>query len=464
MDIPPLFLGLGAVLVLVGALIFLMGISKKWGILFPYIGMLLFASMSLPLDWNDRVLPTVWLPIQSKRSTFFFAMGAVALLMVVFQFGRAKGKVISMSALTLILMGFYAAMLRFVHDGPVEGAYSIVFAVCTLIPLLFVSLVSIEEPLDLLLFLRSTMLMNIVWLGMCAVQFLANPSYLTVGNQYRFVGILNNPQHSGALFAFLSVFVLWLLLNDPVKKYRIFYIALGCVNVICLLWSGSRTGLGMGIIGISAVMYTKAGRSILIMPLVAIAAYVGMKVVVDVLGIDFGISRLASTENTRDYAWWKLYTTGMQNPLFGVGTLESEKSENSWLFGFAAFGIGMLGLSILLTLLAMWECLRMIRLRFWLPAFYRPYSDLIVGCIAMYFAGAVLEGYMVSRVNTVLCLYIPIATAGAMFRKFSKEYHEAGYVEGDEYGSEAGDYGEYEGFGDEYGGEYGEDGELQAGY
>lgn len=85
----------------------------------------------------------------------------------------------------------------------------------------------------------------------------------------------------------------------------------------------------------------------------------------------------------------------------------------------------------------------------------------------MYFAGAVLEGYMVSRVNSVLCFYIPIATAGALFRKFAKQYHEAGYMEDDGYGSESSeyaDYGAYEGF-EEYGDEdYGDSGELQAGY
>jgi len=451
MDISPAFLGLGAVLLFFGAGVFLLGINKKWGVLFPYMGMLLFASLSMPLDWNDRVIPTVWLPVQQKRSTLFFIMGIVTLLMTLFQIGRLRGKAISISALLLVTMGFYAALMRFMHEGALEGTNSVIFAACTLIPMMFVTALSIKEPTDLLLFLRSVVLMNIAWMAMCSVQLVVNPKYLTLGNQFRFVGVLNNPQHSGAMLAFFCVIVLWLLFNDVSKKYKLIYLGLLSVDLLCLVWTGSRTGLGMAIIGLCAVLYTKAGKGILMVPVAAVVIYVGMKLIVNTLGIDFGVERLASTENTRDYAWWKLYTTGMENPMFGVGTLESEKSENSWLFGFAAFGIGMLGLSILFTLAAMWECIRMIRMRFWLPGWMRPYPDLLVGMITMYFAGAVLEGYMVSRVNTTLCIYLPVATAGAMFRKFAKQYHESGY---DEYDSDSDSSAESGYISDEYGDEY----------
>lgn len=447
MSVSPLILLAGALIVFVGAIVYLVGLGKKWGILVPFAGMLLFGSMALPLDWNDRVMQTVWLPIQTQRSALFLGMGVVGLSVVLIQFGRFVRKPVSVSAVFLLMMGLYAALLRFVHDGSSEGASSVVFAFSTLVPLVLVSTISIDEPTDFLLVTRVIAAVNAVWVGMCGVQFLADPRLLTLGNQFRFMGILSNPQHAGALMAFMAVIMLWLLFNDSQKRFKLIYMGLIFANILLLIWTGSRTGLGMFMIGMSAVLYTKAGRTILFLPIVAIVAYVGIKFLINTLGLEIGVERLASTENTRDYAWWKLYSTGMENPLFGVGTLESEKSENSWLFGFAAFGIGMLALSVMFTLSAVWECWRLVRTRHWLPAYYRPYSDLMVGVMAMYFAGAVLEGYMVSRVSASMCIYPAIAGAGAMFRRFARQYHEAGYVEDDSYGGESA-YEDNEAYGD----------------
>ncbi len=432
MSMPVPVLGTLIVVGLIIGVVYVIGLTKKWGILVPFAGMLLFASMSLPLTWDDRINPTVWLPIQQIRSQLFLASGVAGLIVIAFQSERFRGKKQSLSVWALVLAGFYAAMLRFVHEGPSEGVFSVIFSFCTLIPLMATAMMVIDEIHDFPLLLRTVAFVNTIWIFMVLVQVAVNPKYITMGNEFRFVGILANPQHTGALMAFLCVIVLWLLLNDR-RKFRIFYLALLGINGLFLLWTGSRTGLGMAIIGVSAVLYTKAGRAILLLPLVAIITYVGLKVMIGVMGVDFGFERLASTANTRDYAWWKLYTTGMENPLFGVGTLESEKSENSWLFGFAAFGIGMLALTVIFAFLAAWESLRLVRTRFWLPTYLRSYPDLIVGFIAMYFAGAVLEGYIISRVSAALCLFPIIAGAGAMIRKFAYEYHEYGYEEHDPY-------------------------------
>ncbi len=416
---------------LIVSIVYTVGLTKKWGILLPFAGMLLFGSMSLPLDWNDRINPTVWLPIQRIRSELFLVSGAAGLLLVFFQISRLRGKKLSISVWTLVLAGMYAALLRFVHDSPSEGAFSVAFGICTLIPVALTATIVMDSLDDLVTLLRTVALTNIVWIFMVIIQIGANPKYVTMGNELRFVGILANPQHSGVLMAFFCVITLWLLTNDSRKLKAIYTILLG-INCLFLLWTGSRTGLGMTIIGVSSILYTRVGRVILLLPLVGILTYVGLKVVVNVIDIDFGLNRLASTTNTRDYAWWKLLNTGLENPLFGVGTLESEKSENSWLFGFAAFGIGMLVMTIAMTFFAMWECFRLFRTRSWLPKYYRPYADLVIGIMAMYFAGAVLEGYIISRVSAALCIFPLAAGAGAMIRKFASEYRDGNYVT-DEY-------------------------------
>lgn len=440
MSIPIPVLGAMIFVGIVIGVIYLAGLTKKWGILVPFAGMLLFGSMSLPLDWNNRVNPTVWLPIQRLRSELFIASGIAGLLVVFFQTYRLRDKNFSLSLWTLVLVGMYAALLRFAHDSPIQGLFSVIFAVCTLVPLGLTSMMVMEKIEDLVILLRTVILVNYAWVGMVVIQIAINPKFVTLGNESRFCGILGNPQHAGVLLAFCCVISIWLLLNDR-KKFKVLYLGILGFNVVFLLWTGSRTGLGMTIIGLSAVLYTRVGRAILFLPILAILTYVGLKVVVNVIGIDFGLERLVSTTNTRDYAWWKLLTTGLENPLFGVGTLESEKSENSWLFGFAAYGLGMLAITLLFTLIAVWECLQLLRTRFWLPERYRPYSDLIMGTIAMYFAGAMLEGYMMARVGASLCIYVLVAGAGAMIRKYARQYHEGDLVEAQ---WEPNDYDSYE--------------------
>ncbi len=426
MSIPLPILAALSLFVLIAGGVFIVGLTKKWGMLFPYLGMFLFASMSLPLTWNGRIRPSVWLPIQEIRSDLFLASGIAGMLIIPVQMARIRGKPMSLSTWLLVLIGVFSSLLRIIHDGPALGSLSVILSVCTLIPLAVTATMVLDEIGDIPFLLRVVAVMNVIWVLMVIVQIGVNPDYVTQGNQFRFVGIIGSPQHAGVLMAFLCVIVLWLLLNDE-RKYRFFYLSLLGINTLFLLWTGSRTGLGMTFIGISSVLYTRAGRAIFLLPIVAIVTYIAIYFLINVVGVNLGFERLTSTTNTREAAWKTLYTTAIENPLIGIGTTESTKSENSWLYGFAAFGIGMLVLTLLFTVVAFWEVVRLVRTRFWLPPHYRPYPDLIAGLITMYFAGAVFEGYIITRVSAPLCLYPLIAGAGAMIRRSAKEYHSSEY-------------------------------------
>ncbi len=413
---------------LIAGLIYLLGLTKKWGILLPFAGMMLFSSMALPLTWNDRLNPTVWLPLQSTRSSLFFASGIAATLVVLFQINRMRGKHISVSAYILFFIGLYGALLRFVHGDAADGAFSVVFTLFTLTPLLLAAAIVIDEFQDLRLIFRSIALVNIAWVGMVFVQIAVNPKFVMQGNEYRFVGLLSNPQHSGVLMAFLCVIVLWLLLNDQ-RKYKIIFIGLLSINGLLLLWTGSRTGLGMAVIGTSAVLYSRAGRAILLLPLVGILGYISLKIMVDVVGIDLGFERMASTENTRTDAWLMLIETAKESPLFGVGMGEMDRSENSWLYGYASYGIGMLILLLLMTFVSMVEIAKSIKYRFTMPHEYRPYLDVLIGIMLMYYAGAVLEGYMISRVSVTICVFMVASVANINIRKLAVQNHDYAYDE-----------------------------------
>jgi hypothetical protein len=454
MDLSPAILGAGAIGALVIAIIFLVGMTKKWGMLVPCTGMMLFGAMALPLTWNDRVKPTIWLPIQTQRSTLFLAFGCLGMLMLLIQARRLRGKAIPISALMLLLAGVYASLLRVVHNDPLDGAQSIFLSVMTLVPLLFTASAVIDSFDDLRVLIRVVAALGVIWLGMTGLQIVVNPTLVTMGNEFRFVGLFSNPQHSGVFMAFLCVSLLWLTMND-LKRYKLIYLGMLGISSVLLLWTGSRTGLGMAIIGVSATLYSRVGRAILVLPLVALVGYIGLKVMVDVLGITFGVERLASTANTRDYAWWKLYSVGLESPLFGVGTEDAEKSENSWLYGFASYGIGMLALLLMMALTGTIEIIKSFRARFSVPGEYRNYFDFLNGMMLMYFAGAVLEGYMISRVSSTLAFFMIAAVANANLRKLAKYGWVDEYEMYDDYSEDA--YSSYDQFSDYGDGEYAPD-------
>lgn len=405
-----LFLGL---LGLTWAVLCLAGLGRRWGILVPFGLMLLMSSMAIAVDWYGNAQQTIWLPLQTRRAEVYMVAGIIACVLLVLQLKSLANSRIAVSALLFFFGGVYAALVRFYHNGPADGFMSFVFVIVTLVPLLFVAPVSDDGDRGVFLLLRSFMVVCSVWLVMCGMQFVVNSQLLTMGNEFRFVGLTGNPQHAGVLVAFWAVVALWLLLNDRGKVLKFIYLGLLGANLIMLVWSGSRTGMGMTLIGFGAVMYTRMGKTILFAPVVLIVAYFGVKAVLNVTGLEIGVDRLASTKDTRSDAWITLIQTGMDSPIFGVGTDEAERSENSWLYAFATYGIGLLALTMLIAAAAFIEALRSVRFRWYLAPDDRRLLDLCLGIVAMYFAGAVLEGYMVSRVTAPTCFFVVFACLAA---------------------------------------------------
>lgn len=430
--------------------LYLAGLGRRWGILVPFALMLLSSAMALPLDYYGRPLQTIWAGLQARRAEVYMGAGIAGVAVLLVQFGRLAGSRPSVGSILLIAIGLFAALLRFHHGGAPDGVKSTVFALVTLIPLACVPALAGDSPLQVRRVLRSMAIVNAVWITMCALQFVVDSKNLTLGNQFRFIGLTGNPQHAGALLAFWSVTVLWLLLNDRARFLRLIYTALLGANFILLAWTGSRTGMGMATIGLAAVMYTRLGRVILFLPVVSVMAYFGFKAVLAITGLEVGVDRLATLEDTRTGAWLTLIQVGMDNPMLGAGTEEAVRSENSWLYAFASYGIGMLGFVLLFTLAAFCEWMRSLRFRFTLSSEDRRLMDLCLGVIAMYFAGAMLEGYIISRLGPPTCFFMVYANlAAGLTRKASlirrgllaPEWSDDHAAEG-EYET-YGDYGDY---------------------
>jgi len=183
-------------------------------------------------------------------------------------------------------------------------------------------------------------------------------------------------------------------------------------------------------------------------------------------GVGSSAQRLLSTENTRAGGWQQLLEVGLANPLLGVGVNDTGASENSYLLALAAYGVGGLCMVLLVAAVSAFVVLRLLRLRFG-AAYRTPYGgliDLVVGFNAMYFIGAVLEGYIVARISPLLfsmlifgalAAYLPHGVEAMWDEGFDGEWDpdeetpgehpsgsdEDGYGYGDEGDDPAGAYG-----------------------
>ena len=403
--------GEGAFVLIAGVIgfIVLAFMATKRRLLTVPMGAMLFAScLGVPLNPNGTMIRTVWLPLQTERSGLFLMFGIALGMHTVFHLRGIVGKFPSAQAFGVMLMGYYAALLRFAHVSPADSMLSMLYASATLLPLWLAVPILMDAFEDAFRILRMISAVNLLWILGVAVQVGVNPQGVVVGREQRFVGLLANPQHAGCLVAVFLAVSLYLFLNDSHKRVRLANLVLVGANVILLAWSGSRTGLGMAVLGVTGVLYARVGRAILWLPAMAIAAVIMFKIL-EVLGIEVGFARLASTENTRASAWNTLYQRGLDSPVIGNGVQGAGDSENGYLYGFASYGVGMILLIFTLIAISAFTSLKLWARRKYLPVQYKALADMLIAYNAVYFGGSFFEGYMMARVAANLTFFMIFA-------------------------------------------------------
>jgi hypothetical protein len=410
---------------------FLVALLKRERAVWILGGMLFTSCLGFGIEANGRVVAGVFYPLQARRSQLFLMCGVLLSLHLLLHFRAMRGRRLSVQAVILMVMGFYAALLRFVHEGGAAGLESVVYAVVTLIPLLLVAPIVIAEFRDPIRFLRMTAIVNAMWVGGTLIQIAINPSMVMLGKQQRFIGLLGNPQHAASLVAVLLAVSIYLFMNDPQRRFRLLALGLLGINVILLGWTGSRTGLGMAVLAVSGVLYARFGKAILWLPAVAILAALAYELL-KMAGLTIGFERLASTENTRADSWSNLLHNGLSSPLIGMGVEGAGDSENGYLYGFAAYGIGMVLLTMALIGATAVTSLKLWKRRQYLPLQYRTLSDFLIGYNALYFGGSFFEGYMMARVASNLVFFMLFAGIASQLIRLTDEAIQAGELEDEE--------------------------------
>jgi len=388
------------ILMAIGILVFAIGLLARLGWAYSILAIMLFFSASGFVTSQFFTVQRNWLyHIQLNRSMLYLMAGMALCVTIVGHSGRMSASSMRGQGIILLLMSVYAGIVGIVHDQSViGGVVAIAFALLTIVPIILVVGALLNGWDDYVRLFRWLMLANIAWLLAVIVQIGIDPGVLTVGAGQRFVGLTANPQHAATFLVIPTIISLWLSQNEPILKRRPFWLVLFAVNAILLGWTGSRTGFAMAIIGSTFVLYGRIGRSVLYIPILGLGL-MGAYYAAISMGFDLGLERLTSLKDTRTAAWSRLIESFMKSPLIGVGAGETEGTENSYLYGPAAYGVGMAFFLFTLVLVTLWLMWRLFVLRQFVETRVKMIIDMIMAFNAMLFAGAFLEPFLISRVS-----------------------------------------------------------------
>lgn len=412
-----------AVLGAVAAVLVLMVAARIKAAALIFAGMLLFSALGLPVDWLGNVIVSWISPLQMARSNIYAGFGALMCIAMLFHFPRIRAARVSGQGVMLVIIGVYAGFAQIMGAGAaVGGLETMTFAVLTILPLVLVLPAVYNNSDELMFLLRFVALAVLAWLGICAVQLTVRPWVLYPSGAGRFQGMLSNPQHAASFLAVTTTVSVFLAVNDRYLRFRPLWLAAAAASAVTLLWTGSRTGLGMAGIGIASILYARVGRAILILPVVALLFAVAFDYITNTLGANLGVRSLTARGDTRTLAWMGLWEQFQENPIFGTGDrLETRFSENSYLYGLATYGIIMGLLMLIFVVVSVMTCLRVLLAKRWLDPIEKRIADLFLGFNAMYFAGSMFEGYIVSRVSTSLVFMLLFSGVGAWLVSLAAE-------------------------------------------
>jgi len=395
------------------------------------VGIMLFVTTLGLTKVGQFQFARTWLaPLQQNRTPLVAAAAVLLMLGTLVHLGRLSIRSVPLQGLFMLFIGLYAGLMRFGHEGLGDGIATMGLTTLIVAPMLLLIPGLLREWSDFEALLRTLVLTMIMWSAAVLVQVFINREMLftTTGarSAYRFSGLTANPQAASILLSVTAFSALWIVLNTKAQRARVLAVGLVGASLIMLAWTGSRTGVAMFGLGFIAVLYARVGRSIFLLPVIAVVGYVLYNIAVNVLDIEMGLSRLASTEDTRSHVWLRLWEAALREPLVGVGVDDAEASENGYLYGFASYGVGMLLLLLAMTFVSGVQMLRLLRARPGLPVEGRALVDLVLGFNAAYFAGSMFEGYMIARISAMNILWLLFAAIGSRILEKAAEDRSLG--------------------------------------
>lgn len=277
-----------------------------------------------------------------------------------------------------------------------------------------------------------------VWsVAMVALIFLLVNGYQMLFTFYplafvhnRFLGTTGNPQHAGVLLA-STIPCLIFLSQEAEQRWQRggWMVVLVCVMGL-LLWTGSRTGLLMGVLTILFFYRRKFGQFLRFGLIIGLISIVFVTLFVDQNSIAWESvssqvterflvdpTETLSSANSRQLVWnaqWRMF---QQNPVLGV-PLVGERlmgyGESSWLGTAAALGLAGLIPLLLFGMACFWMIVRLVQLGRKEPHTFFAASVVITGLISL-LSGSFFEAYLLGNITfPVLALFTYLALGQAL--------------------------------------------------
>ncbi len=259
---------------------------------------------------------------------------------------------------------------------------------------------------DVYWLLRSIALTAILFVVTNIFQVLANPA-ASVG---RFWGFTSNPQTVGLMGALFLIPVLLLSQKAGTSAaMRIIYRITAAFIVLFMIWSGSRGGLLMGLVGLSLYYRWRLGP--LLLAGASVAALFWLALIFFPAAIS-NVERLTDPLNTRADAWRALYETFRANPVFGETYAGVGYGESYFLATLAYYGLVGIVPAALALLVLMFESLNIFRQRRLLGP-HSAVADWILATAGMLCVISITESALLGVWNPLeLVLYFLFAAIG----------------------------------------------------
>ncbi len=397
--------GVGAV---IGLIVIVLLVKDLKMAVIPLAGLIFMGSLGGVAEGETmygRVVSTWLSPLQVLRTEAYILCGGMLFLAGLLHAGRLNLQAIALPAALYTLMGLYNGLANIYHIGPSEGVITTIHALLTMGSLALVIPAMLTDLNDWYRLLRTFMITMAVWMVCVLIQVGVNPNAITLGNAFRFTGLTGNPQHAAVLMAVTTMVALWLWLNENHIRYKPLWGVLGAISVVMLGWTGSRTGALMTVLGSTFILYSRIGRAILLLPMGAFGAVV-FATILQNLGINLGLDRLTSTEDTRSQAWSNMLEIALQNPVLGAGTAFSGNSENSYLYSAASYGV----LSFILLICSvgggLFYVVRLLKAKPIVETHFSKLCDLCAGVYVAFAVGAMFEGFAIARVSVMVVIFM----------------------------------------------------------
>lgn len=310
---------------------------------------------------------------------------------------------IGLSGWCLLILQLLFALRMLLSGDSARAILSSVMACCLVAGVLMLLLYHLREPEDVRKLQSAIFTAGVAFVVICTYEYTRFPGSVLQGG--RFTGISGNPQFAGIFLAIQSITAFSLSHHPSLSRwYRILTGAGAVIFASFVFWTGSRTGMGMLVVGIVAVNRAKILQWIRLAVILLPAFFLWVTLFPATMS---NADRARDLTNTREGPFSMGWRAFVKNPAFGDPNFGVV--ENSYLT--VAASTGMVGVAILLLLV--WshssDVVRAYRYSRRDPS-VTPVVDYVIGLTIALGAGAMFEGFLLGYATaSIVFVYITLA-------------------------------------------------------